>query len=179
MLQAQQTTENPLTPETDQIMVVTHEGGIAPALIEGTLGGSTDESDSDDSADMSPSPIPGQDHSADLLTAAHLDNEGRRRGALQDGVLPTTVPLVMRFAMESAEACGRTGEEKSRFARELLQSVYADAPDVQALCRPGVLEAWMELVADASKGRLEINRPSRRYRWLGACIDSLRGRTAA
>jgi len=167
-------------PVPEQMMVVSIDGGISPMPVEGHLGGDTGSSDSEEE-DVLPEDVSLEDEpepESELLVAARLDNRARVLKAQKEDWLlsAATLPAALVLAMESAEVCGRTGEEKQEFAREIVTSMCRAAPgaDLESLAPGPVLEAWMTAISDAAKGRLEINRPSRRYRWLGACIDSLR-----
>ena len=165
----------------EQMMVVSLDGDVSPMRVEGTLGGDTDSSgDNEEIPDVPDSPLSScSQNESELMTAARLDNKARhlRTKALDEKLAVQTLPRALALAMESAEICGRTGSEKAIFARNLIVSMYEQSadPHVEALCAPGVLEAWITVISDAAKGKIEVNRPSRFERWVEPCLLSLRG----
>ena len=164
----------------EQMMVVSLDGDVSPMRVEGTLGGDTDSSgDNEEIPDMPDSPPSScSQNESELMTAARLDNKARhlKTQSLDEQLEVQTLPRAVALAMESAEVCGRNGREKAICARDLVLSMYEESadPHVEALCAPGVLEAWMTVVSDAAKGKLDVNRPSRFERWVEPCLLSLR-----
>ena len=77
----------------------------------------------------------------------------------------STIMTVLRFAMETVEATQLKGAAQKQLCKKLIRSVIEEAPisdDKEKLLLDlvdhGILENTMDLVIDATKGRLDINQ---------------------
>ena len=187
-------TTNPLTASTheadDEPMVMVNiddDGGAADAhrqssLPEGHFGGDTSESGSEDESGT-------RTCTAATCTAATCTGLGTCPAGPRDtsavAALPSVATLppapilpptptvglcnlgsVLRVAIESAEAVGRTGQQRKKQAISLVHAMAQDAgptpgtPDaiaLQSFLQSDALGDVMDLVVTASRGELRVN----------------------
>ena len=80
-------------------------------------------------------------------------------------VSSSTIITVLRFAMEVVEATELKGAAQKQLCNKLVRQIVVDAPiadqNEQLLLNMldrGILESTMDLIVDATKGRLDINQ---------------------
>lgn len=77
----------------------------------------------------------------------------------------STVTILLKYAMEAVELTQVRGAEQKELAVKIVRKIVVDAPlskEVEAACMAivdsGVLSDVVDLVIDATKGRLDVNR---------------------
>jgi hypothetical protein len=80
-----------------------------------------------------------------------------------------TVVVLLKYAMEAVELTEVTGAEQRELVLDIVRRVISDAPlpdDVEAACMniidSGVLVGVVDLVVDATKGRVSVNRVAKK-----------------
>ena len=81
------------------------------------------------------------------------------------GITPQTLVLISKYAMEIVEATSLKGSEQKEMVIRLLKKIVDDSPleeEEKKLCsdliEKGTISQMIDLVVDASKGRLQINQ---------------------
>ena len=81
------------------------------------------------------------------------------------GITPQTLVLVAKYAMEIVEVSSLKGSEQKEMVIRLLKKIVDDCPleeEEKKLCsdliEKGTISQMIDLVIDASKGRLKINQ---------------------
>ena len=84
--------------------------------------------------------------------------------AMRSGISVNTVTTVLKYSMEVVELSDITGSEQRELALDLVKRVIDDANmsnDTRAACdavlESGILTGVIDLVVDATKGKLSIN----------------------
>ena len=79
-------------------------------------------------------------------------------------VNPQTLMTIVKYAMEAVEVTKMKGSEQREMVVDIVQKVIIDAPlsdEREKLCldmiESGVLGQTIDLVVDATKGRLDVN----------------------
>ena len=83
----------------------------------------------------------------------------------------TTVTIILKYAMEVVELSEVKGAEQKELALDIVRQIIVDAPlspTAESACmlivNSGVLVGVVDLVVDASKGRLSVNQVKKRGR---------------
>jgi hypothetical protein len=105
-----------------------------------------------------------------------------------DGTLikPSNLMLYVKYAMELAELTTLKGAEQKHLVIQLITTIVNESelsPEYKTLCvdfiESGALSQTIDVIVDASKGRLAINKPvSLLKRILFTCFRAHRIRTA-
>lgn len=97
--------------------------------------------------------------------------------ATSAGISVTTVTTVLKYSMEVVELSEVTGAEQRELALDLVKRVVKDAKmsdDARAACNAiidsGILVGVVDLVVDATKGKLSINAVKKKAR---RCLKGL------
>ena len=130
-----------------------------------------------------PSPCPASlgtpepPHGPSAFDATIADVLKRMTGA---EISTSTVATLLKYAMEAVEASELKGSEQKELAVKVVKEILVRAEisdDARAICLSivdsGVLSDMVDLVVDATKGRLEINQAKKKVR---KCLLGCMGR---
>ena len=89
----------------------------------------------------------------------------------------TTVTIILKYAMEAVELSEVKGAEQKELALDIVRQIIVDAPlspTAESACMlivdSGILVGVVDLVVDATKGRLSVNQVKKRGR---SCLRGL------